>query len=277
MSTDTSELDELRAFTATTLGSGLEIEDRSRTFGRKSVMWRVAAADGSAFYLKRHEFSHHYASEVRALNDWVPRLDPGSWWSAPEVVASSDDLGAVIITELPGQIIDDSTPERDELSAAYRHAGRLARSLHDSDVDLSNEPRNQLYGPNGIERYLEMSREHLDAGTCEWVKEVLTRPDVWEGLKVVPMHGDYSPRNWIIEPGDPTFKVIDLERSRPGYWLEDIQRMTHDNWLEVPQLSDAFFAGYGRTPSDAEWRQADQITLITCVGGVGWAISHDDE
>jgi hypothetical protein len=53
--------------------------------------------------------------------------------------------------------------------------------------------------------------------------------------------------------------------------------MTHDHWLDAPQQRDVFFEGYGRTPTEAEWRQANQITLINAVGGVGRAISHGDE
>ncbi len=277
MPADTSELEGLRAFAAAALGNALTIEDRSRTFGRKSVTWRIGSGDGTGFYLKRHEFRHHYEAEVRALDTWASRLGPGSWWAVPEVVATADELGAAILTELPGQIIEDSPPEPDDLRAAYRHAGRLARSLHDADIDLSNEPRNQLYAPDGVERHLAGSRTHLDSSTCDWAEAILTAPDAWDGLDIVPMHGDYSPRNWIIKGGDPTLKVIDWERSRPGYWVEDIQRMTHDHWLGRAHLRDAFFEGYGRTPTDAEWRHANQITLVNAVGGVGWAISHGDE
>jgi aminoglycoside phosphotransferase (APT) family kinase protein len=277
MTEDSSELDALKVFAEATLGSGLEVEDRSRAFGRKSLTWHILAEDGTGFYMKRHEFRHHYVAEVRALKYWVPHLTDGAWWATPEVLATSDELGAVILTELPGEIIEDSSPGDDELLSAYKNAGRLARSLHDADIDLSDEPREQLYAPDGIERYFEMSRGHLDASTSDWVEAILTRADVWAGQKVVPMHGDYSPRNWIFQPGDPTFNVIDWERSRPGYWVEDIQRMTHDHWLNAPQLRAAFFEGYGRTPTEAEWRQANQITLINAVGGVGWAISHGDE
>lgn len=276
MDDDRSELNALRSFAESTLGSGIRVEDCSRAFGRKSITWKVTAADGSRFYLKRHEFRHHFAAEVRALNDWVSHLEPGSWWATPEVVATSDDLGAVVLTELPGEVIEDVPPGADDLRAAYRHAGRLVRYLHDSDIDLSGEQRVQNYSPEEIARHLEMSQGHIDARTCEWAESILTRPDAWDGLKIVPMHGDYSPRNWIVESGDPTLKVIDWERSRPGYWVEDFQRMSQDHWLDAPKLGDAFFEGYGRTPTKAEWRHSNQITLAIAIGGVGWSISHGD-
>ncbi|MDA1256843.1 MAG: aminoglycoside phosphotransferase family protein [Chloroflexi bacterium] len=271
------ELNELRRFAASTLGSGLKIEDRSRAFGRKSVTWRIEAADGTGFYLKRHESQHHYASEVRAIRDWVTRLPAGSWWEAPEIVASSDEPGAVILTELPGEIIDGSPPSPDVLKSTYVRAGRLARAFHDIDVDLSGESRVQRYGTEEHARYVEAARPHLDPHTFDWVTEVFQRPGLWDGLTIVPMHGDYSPRNWLQHEDDAKIGVIDWERSRPGYWVEDIQRMTHDYWIDTPQLRDAFFEGYGRSPTETEWRQSDQITLINAVGGVPWAISHGDE
>ncbi|MBT3941401.1 MAG: aminoglycoside phosphotransferase family protein [Chloroflexi bacterium] len=279
MTTDRSEPEALRDFVEATLGSDIRIEERSRAFGRKSVTWRIKATDGTGFYLKRHEFNHHFEAEVRALNQWVPLLKSGPWWSTPQVVAVSNELGAVLLTELPGQILEDregAPTDISELRTAYKHAGRLARLLHDADIDLSREIRVQTYTLEEITRFMEPSRPYLDAATCDWAEEILTADGAWAGLDIVPMHGDYSPRNWIIERGDPTLNVIDWERSRPGYWVEDIQRMTHDHWLDEPRLGDAFFEGYGRTPTDAEWRHSNQITLINAVGGVGWAINHND-
>lgn len=277
MAADETEADALRRFAAAALGSGCRIEDFSRAFGRKSVTWRINSADGSGFYLKRHEFRQHYVAEVRALNQWVAQLPEGSWWNTPEVVANSDELGAVILTELPGEIIEDSPPPTDELEEAYRSAGRLARALHDADIDLSGEPRVQRYAPADIDRYMAPSRPHLDGSTYEWAVGIVRRPDAWEGLSVVPMHGDFSPRNWIRRRGEPTLGIIDWERSRPGFWVEDVQRMTQDHWVKAPNLRDAFFDGYGRTPTESEWRQANQVSLIGAVGGVAWSRTHGDE
>ena len=37
-----------------------------------------------------------------------------------------------------------------------------------------------------------------------------------------------------------------------------------------------FFTGYGRTPSDREWLQANQVLLIHAIISVPWAIDHGD-
>lgn len=52
--------------------------------------------------------------------------------------------------------------------------------------------------------------------------------------------------------------------------------MMQDHWKVDPQLRDAFFTGYGRKPSELEWHQANQVALINAVGGVPWAINHED-
>jgi hypothetical protein len=70
--------------------------------------------------------------------------------------------------------------------------------------------------------------------------------------------------------------VIDWEISRPGYFVEDFQRMMQDHWLNEPQLRDVCFTGYGRTPSDREWLQANQVLLIHAIISVPWAIDHGD-
>ncbi|MDP7214037.1 MAG: hypothetical protein QF413_10225 [Dehalococcoidia bacterium] len=48
-----------------------------------------------------------------------------SWWAAPKVAANSDDLGAVILMEPPGEIVEDSPSGPNELRAAYRPTERL--------------------------------------------------------------------------------------------------------------------------------------------------------
>ena len=70
--------------------------------------------------------------------------------------------------------------------------------------------------------------------------------------------------------------IIDWERSRHGYYVEDFQRMVQDHSVLEPHLRDAFFSGYGREPSELEWRQANQVVLVNAVGGVPWAASHGD-
>ena len=76
--------------------------------------------------------------------------------------------------------------------------------------------------------------------------------------------------------GELRFGLIDWERCRPGYWLEDAQRMVVDHWLDEPVMRSAFYQDYGRFPSSCEERQVKLIALANVVGSVPWAIEHGD-
>ena len=69
---------ELRAWAERSVGPIAELEDRSRAFGRMSLVWRLKTSDGGAYYLKRHEARLLYERELMALRDWLPRLPEGA-------------------------------------------------------------------------------------------------------------------------------------------------------------------------------------------------------
>ncbi len=226
--------------------------------------------------MKRHEHRSHYLAEVRALDEWVQCLPDEPWWSAPSVLATADELGAVIVTGLPGLILEETPVESSTRAKLFELAGKFANLLHSSRIDLSSISTSQTYTDEKLDRYLLLAEPHIDIATLKWVDSVVRRSDAWEGLAIVPTHCDFSPRNWLACDGKALLGIIDWERSRPGYYVEDFQRMTQDHWVREPQLRDAFFTGYGREPSELERYQANQVVLINAVGGVTWSISHGD-
>ncbi|MCH8062086.1 MAG: aminoglycoside phosphotransferase family protein [Chloroflexi bacterium] len=268
--------DSLRKFAYDSLGHSIVFEDFSRIYGRKTITWRITVPGKSDYYLKRHEHRSHYLAEVRALEEWTQCLPDKPWWSVPEVLTTEDELGAVIITSLPGLILEETRVESSFRTKLFQLAGRFAELLHSSRIDLSSESASQTYTDETLDRYLLVAEPHIDSATLKWIDSVVRRSDAWEGLAIVPTHCDFSPRNWLFREGKALLGIIDWERSRPGYFVEDFQRMIQDHWLLEPQLKDAFFAGYGREPSELEWRQANQVVLINAVTGVPWSISHGD-
>lgn len=243
-------------------------------------MWRITIPGKHEYYLKRHEDRRHYYAEVRALDEWMQFLPDEPWWSVPKVLATADELGAVIMTGLPGLVLEETPVESGTRTKLFGLAGRFANLLHSSLVDLSSLAASQAYAATytveQLDRYLLSAEPYVDSATLKWVDSIVRRSDAWEGLTIVPTHCDYSPRNWIVCEGDAGLGIIDWERSRPGYWVEDFQRMVQDHWLHEPHLRDAFFTGYGREPSELEWYQVNQVVLINAVGGVPWSISHGD-
>ena len=190
---------ELRELAARTLGSGCRFEDRSRRFGRRTITWRITATDGTEFYLKRHEHRHHHAAEVFTLWEWVPLLAPADWWCAASVVLSDEDLGAVILTALPGQPLSSLSLPESKQAEVHRLAGRLASQLHALDADTQQVERTQLYDPALKRRYLTLAKPHLPGELFLWVERACADDDAFEGPAVVPTHSDYSPRNWVVE------------------------------------------------------------------------------
>ena len=270
------DLEPLRKFLYDSLGRSVDIKDFSRRYGRKSITWRIRTSDNREYYLKRHEHRSHYLAEVRALTEWVPYLHDEPWWSVPSVLATSDELGAVIITALPGLILEETPVESSARTQLFELAGKFANSLHSSGIDLSSELKLQIYTGEELDGYLLAAEPHIDGATLRWVDSIVRRSDAWEGLAIVPVHCDFSPRNWLTFEGTAPLGVIDWERSRTGYYVEDFQRMIQDHWLIEPHLRAAFFTGYGREPSELEYLQANQVVLINAVGGVPWSISHGD-
>ena len=266
----------LQAFLHDSLGRPVDIEDFSRKYGRKSITWRIKAPLGQDYYLKRHEHRSHYLAEVRALDEEVKSLPDQPWWSVPKVVATSDELGALIITGLPGLVMDETPVESSTRTKLFELAGRFASLLHSSSIDLSSASASQTYTHEALDRYLLIAEPHVDAATLRWVDSIVRRSDAWIGLAIVPVHCDFSPRNWLRLEGRAQLGIIDWERSRAGYYVEDFQRMIQAHWIHEPLLRDAFFTGYGREPSELEWRQANQVVLVNAVAGVPWSISHGD-
>lgn len=260
------------------VGSDVHIEDRSRQFGRRSITWQIEAADGSGFYLKRNEHRKHFGVEVLALRDWASKLAAAEWWRSPSLVAVDDDLGALIMTHLPGEPLDSTESTPAERAEMFRLAGKLAAMIHTLKVDASKAGPPRSYDRELLSFFLEKAEPYADQKTLQWIEEVCGAEDAYEGLAFVPTHSDFAPRNWLVDRsnGKISLGLIDWERARPGYWLEDMQRVAQDDWLKEPDLRTAFFDGYGRFPTEREERQLNLIVLMNATGTISWAAEHDD-
>lgn len=277
--TDTnSDHDALKSFAEDVLGQIAGFEDCSRGFGRKSVTWRITAAGQDVFYLKRHEERRLYETEQIVYTKWLPKLRDVSDWNSPELVGNSTELGALLMTSVPGEILEDSDASLDDQLRMHRSAGQLASQIHQLDVDASEAGPPRLYGPELWERYLQLAAPYLDSETLEWVEGIASQDDLFGGLSLVPTHSDFSPRNWLIHRSgaNASLGLIDWERARAGFWLEDGHRLVFDHWRKEPRLRAAFYDGYGHSPTPTEERQLNVICLANALGTVPWAIDHGD-
>ncbi|MEQ3550212.1 phosphotransferase [Pseudonocardia nematodicida] len=205
----------------------------------------------------------HLTRELRAHREWL-----APWrGSAPELLHADDDAKLLVTRYLPGTLVEDHPAEADP--ETYRQAGRLLADLHDQPgaTDPGYETRmraravRHLDGPHRIDPATE---ERLRAEVTSW-------PDGPASL--VPTHGDWQPRNWLVHDG--VVAVIDFGRAdlRPAH--TDLCRLAVQQFRGRPDLEAAFLDGYGRDPRDpAAWRRE---LLREAISTAVWAYGVGDE
>lgn len=94
-------------------------------------------------------------------------------------------------------------------------------------------------------------------------------------VPVVPTHMDNQPRNWLVDEAG-VVRMIDFGGCRRDHWIRDLQRMYFQQWEQRPDLRDAFYAGYGRVPTDADLALLRGYLAYHALSTVVWASEHGD-
>ena len=117
-----------------------------------------------------------------------------------------------------------------------------------------------------------LDRPHrIDPDTCGALREAIAGHR-HEPVEVVPTHGDYQTRNWLVADG--TVSVIDFGRAqwRPAH--TDLARLATREFPGHPEREEAFLQGYGSDPREpAAWRRT---TLREAIGTAAWAYQVGD-
>ena len=211
------------------------------------------------------EDDHHLAREIRAHRRW---LQP--WTSmgrAPELVHADCDAKIVVTRYLPGHLVEGT--EHEQQPETYRQAGELLARLHDQGgvEDADFEARQQekalrwLGWPHRIDPQVASRLRCI-------VKSWPTPPS-----RLVPTHGDWQPRNWLVSGG--TVSGIDFGRAdlRPAF--TDLARLSVQQFRARPSLEAAFFDGYGSDPREPQAWQRNRIR--EAIGTAVWAYAVGDE
>jgi Ser/Thr protein kinase RdoA (MazF antagonist) len=91
----------------------------------------------------------------------------------------------------------------------------------------------------------------------------------------VPCHGDWQPRNWLID-ADLLVRTFDFEHARLSWWIHDLQRLVWQEWASTPSLARAFLDGYGRGLTDHELSGLWSSTAVGHIIQIVWATRHGD-
>jgi hypothetical protein len=196
---------------------------------------------------------------VEALSLYTPAL--GAF--APKLVDAQESFRAVIMTDLPGHIIE-GTPEAWDPVVHFKIGG-LIRLLHEAGPTLPNThlaaqwaaeldgaaKRAEPYiDPTALAQARSYAMELLDLGT----------------LRLVPAHRSNHPAHWLYHPTRGV-SLVGFSRSEYDPWIVDALKLSRDYWGYSPELEKAFYAGYDATPSEED-------RLILRVRGVTDALTR---
>lgn len=244
--------------------------------GQTSVVLELLTEDGDHVIVKASTgaaFDHHLDRELRAHR--LVGRDLGTGF--PVLIAADDDERILVTRHLPGHIAQGTDWEWHP--GVHRAAGELLT-------------RFQQAGPST--RAAQLGDELRERGTAglDGARDLIT-PVAWSAAAalleqtvsitaaLVPTHGDFQPRNWLVDPdrpdddGTPAVALIDFGRFDLRPWYSDLVRLHHRVTPTRPDLRDALLDGMGRDtgtpvgPEDLDgWRLEN---LVQAISTIVWA------
>ena len=90
---------------------------------------------------------------------------------------------------------------------------------------------------------------------------------------LVPTHGDWQPRNWLIHEG--VVSVIDFGRAAMRPAMSDFVRLAAQDFRRAPSLEAAFLEGYGCDPREPSAWYRNRVR--EAISTAAWAYRVGDE
>jgi tRNA A-37 threonylcarbamoyl transferase component Bud32 len=221
--------------------------------------------EGNHYIVKAGDANdHHMEREIRVHKEWLTPLT--SIRRTPLFYRADEDVKLLVTYYLPGELVVGTVSERSP--DTYRQAGMLLARFHGQLTVLDD----------GFE-------ERANKKTLKWidtphrigvdvVAKLRDRISSWPtpSTIVVPTHGDWQPRNWLVHEGEVS--IIDFGRSELRPAMTDFVRLAAQQFHFDPALEEAFLDGYGDDPRDhASW-QRHQIRAA--IGTAAWAFEVGD-
>lgn len=209
----------------------------------------------------------HFPRELEAHWTVTDALRPAGDTGA--LVAADEQHRVLVLERVPGHLALGTADEQDP--EVHRQAGAVLRRLHDHGT--RHDPTFLLHEQAKALRALD-APHRISADVVARTRAALEMlPTDHADEPLVPTHGDFHPRNWIVDDG--RLRVIDFGRFgwRPASF--DLTRLAVLHWQHDPTLEAAFFDGYGDDPRESDaWRW---LQLREAVGTATWAYAVGDE
>lgn len=242
--------------------------------------WQHAASDvvrvegeRGAAYLKRYRERRKFEQEVHAYRTWCPALER----TTRLVDAVVEPSRALLVEAAAGEPLLTATGlETEEERNAWRRAGDFLRALHrlphqdDDPVPLPAALAARAaswIGRAGDALTESEGRQVLELAEAPW-------PDTLSPPKRVPCHRDFTPRNWLVAPGQLT--VIDFEHARADLWLVDVERALGEVPPGRDDLRTAFWTGYGPEHAEEAAALGPRVAAVLALTQISWAVENRD-
>lgn len=229
------------------LGEHSVVSTRSATARRRGEqpVLEVADRSGDRWFLKPVATQQEWRGESRAYRHWVPKLGD----AAPTLKAGNAELRTLLVSAVPGE---EPKPTH---SRSHREAGRLLRLFHEAAPARSPGTSGRPVLPERLRRAASSS-SILTADERNFVQREMTSLQSLPQQEEVPCHADYLPHNWLVDDTG-TLRVIDFGNARWATAVHDLTKLCFGPWWRRPDLTAAFFEGYGRslTPTERQFLQ----------------------
>ncbi|KAF2411938.1 aminoglycoside phosphotransferase [Microbacterium sp. B35-04] len=205
----------------------------------ETVVLRVRHAERELIVKASGDADHHMGRELDAHEGGF--VSPWQHGGHAALLLHADRAARVLVLDwLPG-VLAYRTPAGVD-PGVHRRAGELLRRFHDqasrpSDGTDAAATRRAL-------RWLDTSDAIAPEMQARLRHALAALPPVEDDL--VPTHGDWQPRNWLVDGG--VVRVIDFGRFAFRPAATDFVRLAAQEWRENPTCETAFFEGYGRDP-----------------------------
>lgn len=230
-----------------------------------TAVLHLRAPDGEVIVKAGGPGNHHIDREIHAhLHFTRPWLERGV---GARMLRHDLDRKVMLLDYLPGSLVQ-GTPE-EWVPETYRQAGAMLAELHSQGArsDSEYEARMTRKALGSLDDPHRIAPE-----TVVCLRELLLAAEP-QPVTLVPTHGDWQPRNWLIDGG--TVRAIDLGRAdwRPAF--TDFARLAVRQFASNPALEAAFLEGYGTDPRSPDlWRI---LLLREAIGTAVWAYQVGDE
>ena len=257
-----SSIDTVVDWCDTVIGPIKLLTDYTRSHpGERASTLCIEASPGIG-YIKIHSSEAAWAQEVHGYEHWAIAF--GDF--APQLLCVRDEAPlAFAISSLPGKVLEEVELIPDQERAVWRAAGEALVALHELAPGKAFGPCNRdgtcvepaihdavEYVTGKLQRNLDRGLRAGCLGETETavVRAAMDLAPNFDGQRPVPCHRDYCPANWLVAEDGSWAGVIDFEFAHWDVRTADFSRFPDWNWIDRPDLIEAFFEGYGfrKTP-----------------------------